>query len=246
MRSEIFRQLDEVRDSLPCSFHMKGELIKFFEATLSLLIPPSTEQRALEHKSTVIDIGSQLLPSNQFEEFLATLPATQLLIVSDAETILREDPAAQSLEEVLLCYPGFLATAAHRVAHSLYLLGYTLYARIISEHMHSRTGIDIHPGAKIGPRFCIDHGTGIVIGETCELGSDIKLFQGVTLGALNVKKEMASTKRHPTLCDSVVIYANATLLGPITVGAGSIIGANVWLNRSVSENSKISKATLQD
>jgi serine O-acetyltransferase len=156
----------------------------------------------------------------------------QLLL--DAEAIVKFDPAAQSIEEVLVAYPGFYATAIYRIAHQLHKQGIKTLPRILSEYAHSKTGIDIHPGAEIGESFFIDHGTGIVIGETTIIGKSVKVYQGVTLGALNVAKSAASTKRHPTIKDNVVIYSGATILGgDTTIGHDCIIGGNVWLTYSV-------------
>jgi serine O-acetyltransferase len=141
---------------------------------------------------------------------------------------------------VIRTYPGFYAIAAYRVAHALHLQNIGGIPRVITEHAHSRTGIDIHPGAKIGDHFCIDHGSGVVIGETCVIGNHVKIYQGVTLGALSVEKSDATKKRHPTIDDGVVIYAGATILGGETVvGHDSVIGGNVWLTRSVPPYSKI-------
>lgn len=162
------------------------------------------------------------------------------LIQKDADAILKGDPAAASRTEVIRTYPGFFAIAVFRLAHEFYKLGVPLIPRILTEHAHGQTGIDIHPGATIGERFCIDHGTGIVIGETVEIGNDVKIYQGVTLGALSVKKEFAKTKRHPTIEDRVVIYAGATILGGNTmIGHDSIIGGNVWIVKSVEPHSRI-------
>ncbi|CAN5361816.1 serine acetyltransferase [soil metagenome] len=150
------------------------------------------------------------------------------------------DPAAKSNSEVIRTYPGFYAIAAYRIAHELHRRGSVGIPRIITEHAHSKTGIDIHPAAKIGDHFCIDHGTGVVIGETTVIGNHVKIYQGVTLGALSVDKSDAEKKRHPTLEDNVVIYAGATILGGETViGRGSVIGGNVWLTRSIPPHSKI-------
>lgn len=161
-------------------------------------------------------------------------------IQKDADAILKGDPAAASRTEVIRTYPGFFAIAVYRLAHEFYKLGVPLIPRILTEHAHRETGIDIHPGASIGERFCIDHGTGIVIGETVEIGNDVKIYQGVTLGALSVKKEFAKTKRHPTIEDGVIIYAGATILGGNTIiGHDSIIGGNVWIVKSVEPNSRI-------
>ena len=155
-------------------------------------------------------------------------------LLLDAEAILKFDPAAQSIEEVLVAYPGFYATAIYRIAHQLHIQGIKTLPRILSEYAHSKTGIDIHPGAEIGESFFIDHGTGIVVGETSVIGNNVKVYQGVTLGALNVAKSTASTKRHPTIEDNVIIYSGATILGgDTTIGHDCIIGGNVWLTYSV-------------
>jgi serine O-acetyltransferase len=172
--------------------------------------------------------------------FLAALPEVHERSLEDAGAILAGDPAAESLDEVIAAYPGFLAIATHRVAHVIDALGVPLVPRLMAEVAHSRSGIDIHPGATIGRRFCIDHGTGVVVGETAIIGDDAKLYQGVTLGALSVAKTFAGTKRHPTIADRVVIYANATVLGGDTViGADSVIGGNVFLTTSVPPGSLV-------
>lgn len=173
------------------------------------------------------------------------LPALREMLDEDAMTAFALDPAARSVEEVVFSYPTLEAITAYRVAHELRLSGVPLIPRIISEYAHSRTGIDIHPGATIGRRIFIDHGTGVVVGETTRIGDDVKLYQGVTLGALSTKRgteELASslTRRHPTIENNVTIYAGATILGGETVvGEGSVIGGNVWLVRSVPAGSKI-------
>lgn len=155
-------------------------------------------------------------------------------LLLDAEAIVKFDPAAQSIEEVLVAYPGFYAAAVYRIAHQLHTQGIKTLPRLLSEYAHSKTGIDIHPGAQIGESFFIDHGTGIVIGETAIIGNNVKVYQGVTLGALNVAKSAASTKRHPTIEDNVIIYSGATILGgDTTIGHDCIIGGNVWLTYSV-------------
>jgi serine O-acetyltransferase len=172
--------------------------------------------------------------------FFASLPEIHRQLMIDATAIERGDPAAESVDEVILAYPGFLAIAVHRIAHRFRELGVPILPRVLSEWAHERTGIDIHPGAALGHPVVIDHGTGIVVGETAEIGNNVKLYQGVTLGALSVDKSLASTKRHPTIEDDVVIYANATILGGETViGRGSIIGGNVWLTSSVPPNSTV-------
>ena len=149
-------------------------------------------------------------------------------------------PAAQGLSEIISSYPGFYATALYRLAHALHQRGLPRLPRLLSEYAHQRTGIDIHPGARIGAAFCIDHGTGLVIGETAIIGANVQIYQGVTLGALSVTKGLQGTKRHPTIEDHVVIYAGATILGGSTViGAHSIIGGNVWLTESVPSHSRV-------
>lgn len=162
------------------------------------------------------------------------------LLLKDALFILNNDPASKTIDEIYISYPGFFAIAVYRLAHQLLHLNIPLIPRVFTEYAHSKTGIDIHPGAVIGESFFIDHGTGIVIGETTKIGENVKLYQGVTLGALSVSKDKASTKRHPTIEDNVVIYSGATILGGETIiGKNSIIGGNVWLTDSVQKKSKI-------
>jgi serine O-acetyltransferase len=172
--------------------------------------------------------------------YMEAIPNVHRLLKLDAESILKGDPAAVSRTEVIRTYPGFRAIAVYRLAHEFYKLGVPLIPRILTEHVHGLTGIDIHPGATIGERFCIDHGTGVVIGETVSIGNNVKIYQGVTLGALSVKKDLAKTKRHPTIEDNVIIYSGATILGGETViGYDSIVGGNVWLTKSVPPGSRI-------
>ena len=174
------------------------------------------------------------------ESFFDALPAIHELLLQDVAAMYAGDPAAKSTSEVIRSYPGFYAIAAYRIAHHLIKLGISDIPRIITEYAHSKTGVDIHPGAQIGHHFCIDHGTGIVIGETSVIGNHVKIYQGVTLGALSVNKDDAEKKRHPTIEDHVVIYAGATILGGETViGHNSVIGGNVWLTQSVPPHSKI-------
>ncbi|WP_292010967.1 serine acetyltransferase [Chryseobacterium sp.] len=176
----------------------------------------------------------------QVQQFFEQIPYIYDLLLLDAEEVLNFDPAAHSKEEIFISYPGFFATAIHRFAHQLYSQEVLILPRVISEYAHGKTGIDINPGAKIGKSFFIDHGTGVVIGETCIIGNHVKIYQGVTLGALSVSKDLASLKRHPTIQDHVVIYSGATILGGNTIiGEGSIIGGNVWLTHSVSTNSVV-------
>jgi serine O-acetyltransferase len=174
------------------------------------------------------------------DEFFEFLPSLYDLIEEDVNAMFQGDPAAKSRSEVVRTYPGFHAIAAYRIANTLHRLGVAEVPRMITEYAHSKTGIDIHPGATIGKSFCIDHGTGVVIGETTVIGDFVKIYQGVTLGALSVSKEDAEKKRHPTLQDHVVVYAGATILGgATTIGHHSIIGGNVWLTKSIPPHSKM-------
>ena len=172
-------------------------------------------------------------------DYLESLPKIRATLATDIEAAYEGDPACKSTDEVVLCYPGILAVTVYRLAHELYQLNIPLIPRIMTEWAHSETGIDIHPGATIGTHFFIDHGTGVVIGETCKIGNYVKIYQGVTLGALSFAKDgmgnlVRDSKRHPTLEDHVIIYANATVLGGnTTIGHDSVIGSSVWLVQSV-------------
>ncbi|MBS3965031.1 MAG: serine acetyltransferase [Methylomonas sp.] len=179
--------------------------------------------------------------------FAAQLPTIRRLIDSDIQAAYEGDPAASSPDEVLICYPGIIAILHHRTAHALYRLGAPLVARVIAEAAHSATGIDIHPGAQIEDSFFIDHGTGVVIGETTIIGKRVRVYQAVTLGAKRFAKDenghlVKGNARHPVVEDDVVIYAGATILGRITIGTGSVIGGNVWLTHSVPPHSHISQS----
>lgn len=173
-------------------------------------------------------------------DFILQLPDIASACHEDAEALLKLDPAAESIEEIILCYPGFLGAAVYRMAHALLNLGMPLLPRLMTEYAHQRTGIDIHPAAIIGRALAIDHGTGVVVGETAVIGDDVKIYQGVTLGALSVKKGARKQKRHPTIGNNVVIYASAIILGGDTVvGDNSVIGGNVWITSSVPANSRV-------
>lgn len=176
-------------------------------------------------------------------ELVVSLPAIRRLLDSDLKAAFAGDPAAISIDEVLLCYPCIVALIHHRIAHELYRLGTPLVARIIAELAHSRTGIDIHPGAEIGESFFIDHGTGVVIGQTAIIGKRVRLYQAVTLGArsfaTDAEGRLVNEPRHPIIEDDVTIYAGATILGRVTIGRGSVIGGNVWLTRSVPPCSRV-------
>jgi len=185
--------------------------------------------KILDHFDTGLDSNTDTA-----EQFIKSLPGVYSRLVSDAEAIFEGDPASRSVDEVVITYPGFYAIIVYRAAHELWRLEIPVMPRLWTEYAHGKTGIDIHPGARIGHSFCIDHGTGIVIGESSEIGNNVKIYQGVTLGALSVSKTIAGTKRHPTIEDHVTIYAGSTILGGQTVvGNHSVIGGNVWLTRSV-------------
>ena len=177
---------------------------------------------------------------NCAHKFISRVPAVHDMLWKDAELIFKGDPAAESVDEVILAYPGFMAIFIYRLAHELYKLNIPIIPRILSEHAHQITGIDIHPGATIGCPFFIDHGTGIVIGETTVIGKNVKMYQGVTLGALSVDKTMQNTKRHPTIEDDVILYSQAVILGGNTViGKSSIVGGNSWVTQSTPPNSVV-------
>jgi len=176
-----------------------------------------------------------------WSDYLNKLPVILEKLNLDAQAIAKNDPAANSVEEVYLSYPGFFAIAIYRLSHEFYKFGLPLVPRLMTECAHSITGTDINPGAKIGSSFFIDHATGVVIGETAVIEDNVKIYQGVTLGALTVNKTLKNVKRHPTIKKNVTIYANATILGGETViGENSVIGGNVWLTKSVPENSMVS------
>lgn len=201
--------------------------------------------KSLQWKKHVSENGKEkqeiLLEAEEItHSFLSYLPDLRAVLKCDAEALFEGDPAAKSINEVILSYPGFQAILVYRIANFFYKKEIPLIPRQMSELVHSSTGIDIHPGATIGRRFCIDHGTGIVIGETAVIGDHVKLYQGVTLGAFSVDKNSAAKKRHPTIDDGVTIYARSTILGGDTViGKNSVVGGNVWLTESLPENTKI-------
>lgn len=179
--------------------------------------------------------------------FIAALPRVRHLLGTDVMAAFEGDPAATSPDEAIFSYPGLLAIMSYRIAHELLLLKVPLIPRMITEHAHSVTGIDIHPGARIGERFFIDHGTGVVIGETCVIGKNVRLYQGVTLGAKSFPLDeqgnpIKGIDRHPIVEDDVIVYSNATILGRVTIGKGSSVGGNVWLTRSLPPNSALTQA----
>jgi serine O-acetyltransferase len=233
---------------------LKRDVAAFVDGLLGLLFPQLSEESGATADEIQVSLtlvrrelrellGPLEAPARATEvarSFVGALPDLYGQIRLDGEAIVAGDPAAESLDEVISAYPGFLAIAIHRVAHEIHRLGVRVLPRLLAEVAHTRTGIDIHPGAAIGRGLCIDHGTGLVIGETAVIGDEVKLYQGVTLGALSVAKSAAGTKRHPTIGDRVVIYANATVLGGNTVvGHDSLVGGNVWLTHSVPPHSLV-------
>lgn len=217
----------------------------------SLLVQAGLELRYVGRHAPKAGNEHQQQAVQIVREFAARLPAVRRLLDSDVLAAYKGDPAARSVDEVLICYPGVLAIIHHRLAHELYRLGLPLLARMVAEQAHTQTGIDIHPGAQIGEGFFIDHGTGVVIGETAVIGQRVRLYQAVTLGAKRFETDdegalLKGTPRHPIIEDDVVIYAGATVLGRITIGRGSSIGGNVWLTRSVPPGSQVTQARSQE
>lgn len=235
---------------------LQGEALRtHVEARMAGLYESLTEQikRALAH-GTKLDEPCGCSDAEACElaaDFLSQLPRMRQLMASDVQAAYAGDPAASCIDEVIFSYPSVYAIMAYRFAHELYRLDVPLIPRIMTEHAHYRTGIDIHPGTEIGSRFFIDHGTGVVVGGTAVIGNNVKLYQGVTLGAFSFDQDadgnlIRNTKRHPTIEDDVVIYAGATILGGDTVvGRGSVIGGNVWLTQSVPPGSRVVQNSQQ-
>ncbi|MES3025573.1 MAG: serine O-acetyltransferase EpsC [Pseudomonadota bacterium] len=226
-----------VGNTLNTTLHVLTEQVR--RALLFVADPDGREDNALRHDAVSLT-----------RDFIAQLPEIRGLLVGDLQAAFQGDPAANSVAEVLLCYPGAIAIIYYRLAHALYRLGAVFLARMISDIAHSLTGIDIHPGASIGAHFFIDHGTGVVIGETAVIGQRVRLYQAVTLGAKRFPTDehgvlIKGNARHPIVEDDVVIYAGATVLGRITIGRGSTIGGNVWLTQSVPPNSNITQAQMR-
>ncbi len=256
----------EIIDSFPKMLFIRNESIlhtvpsmkqtqEFVDELISLLFPVKISahrtsdevdlkwhEMQFRFKSLLLPIEKNLNSSidDLSDDFFSQIPNIFEGLLKDADLFLNNDPAAYSVEEVMLSYPGFYAIAVYRLANSLYRLRVPIIPRVMSEYAHSKTGIDINPGATIGEGFYIDHGTGIVIGETTVIGKNVKIYQGVTLGALSVSKGLANAKRHPSIEDNVIIYSGSTILGGETViGHDTIIGGNVWLTESVQPNSVV-------
>ena len=222
-----------------------GSALSRLEEQVQLDLRYKLHDQSLENLQQITAQANELV-----RRFSRSLPLIRLTLDTDVEAAYHGDPAARSVDEVLLCYPGIIAITFHRIAHQLYRLGVPLVARIVAEIAHSETGIDIHPGASIGASFFIDHGTGVVIGETTVIGERVRIYQNVTLGAKRFPtgENGALEKglpRHPLIEDDVVIYAGATLLGRINIGKGSIIGGNVWLTESIPAGSHVTQALSQ-
>lgn len=249
--SEIGSKLNAVSKCLALN---KKELEAALDSLIhNVLFPICTSDQSSEKSlfvfySVMVGNLSALMDKKQAEDivdaFMVKLPELQKKLYKEAEVFNQYDPAANTVEEVIITYPGFFALVVHRISHELYKLNTPIIPRLFSEYAHSKVGVDINPGAQIGHSFYIDHGTGIVIGETTIIGNNVKIYQGVTLGALFVTKELSNKKRHPTIEDNVVIYAGATILGGTTVvGHDSTIGGNAWLTRSVVPYSQVVQNT---
>ena len=242
----LLQAIKEQKQEIPVSILLKQESQRFTQLLFNALFDQATDaEKALVELEalfrTIRDIVCPEIkgkPCKTWQDFTLSIPELFCSLKKDATTIYDHDPAAHSIEEVYLAYPGFFAIAIYRMAREFYSLGLPLIPRLMTEYAHQITGIDIHPGAHIGQSFFIDHGTGVVIGETAEIHENVKLYQGVTLGALKVNKQLKSIKRHPTIEKNVIIYANASILGGDTViGENSIIGGNTWLTASVPKDS---------
>ena len=224
----------------------------FIVRTLEGALHALTRQIELELALAVEWKGDNRIDSSRrapdiAKDVAAALPSVRALLDTDVRAAFAGDPSAKSIDEIIFCFPGFAAIIRHRLAHALYDLGVTMIARIIAEVAHSQTGIDIHPGARIGEGFFVDHGTGVVIGETAVIGRNVRLYQAVTLGAKRFEVDASgalikNTPRHPIVEDDVVVYSGATVLGRVTIGKGSSIGGNVWLTHSVPPGSTITQA----
>lgn len=253
---EFAEKLLGKRELHSCNASLKTESIEFLDELIDFLFPHFSNKVYYSHEDVIAKL--QLLERNLISllkkangnfskdiedianKFISNIPKVHDMLWDDAEAIYKGDPAAENIDEVILAYPGFMAILIYRLAHELYKLNVTIIPRILTEHAHKITGIDIHPGAMIDSPFFIDHGTGIVIGETTKIGKNVKIYQGVTLGALSVDKSLMHTKRHPTILDNVIIYSQAVILGGETIiGENSIIGGNAWVTQSIPPNSVV-------
>lgn len=264
MSDALLTELNQIKDEQldkEAGLPDRREIVYILKETQVLMFPQFYSFSELSQKETLTELSCslekqiRLVKQKLCEEcksagkltdlFLESLPEVKRLLLSDVQAIYDGDPAARSKAEIILCYPGFYAISIYRIAHVLYRLGVPYIPRVMSEYAHEKTGIDINPGAVIGHSFCIDHGTGIVIGETATIGDHVKLYQGVTIGARSFELDkdgnpVKSGKRHPDIGNNVIVYANATILGGDTyIGDDSVIGGNVWLIHSVPEKTKL-------
>ncbi len=253
IKRSLTERLGEAHSSYVFRSDLRAWSDEFVASCLALLFPQFAQDRTSADKRLLgisnsldqaLDDLRQAYPNvapGIGTKFVHALNDAYDLLVEDADAFYQNDPAAESIDEIILAYPGFYAIATHRLAHILYRLEIPLLPRLLGEHAHRRTGVDLHPGATIGRSFFLDHGTGVVIGETTVIGNGVKIYQGVTLGAHHVHKRLANTKRHPTIEDEVVIYAHATILGGDTrIGFQSVIGGNCWITESVPAHSVVS------
>ena len=257
----LFDQYNKFRKEVPSMIKAHN----FTDNIINFLFPVKTERRCTQPQIELnlaqlqLDFKDLLGPMEKVldepidimtDKFFKKIPDIYESLIKDAKIFLDSDPAARSIESVILYYPGFYSIAIYRLSHVLYKLKIPFLPRMITEYSHSNTGIDIHPGAEIGENFFIDHGTGVVIGETTIIGNNVKIYQGVTLGAIYVKKSMGGKKRHPTIEDNVIVYSGSTILGGDTVvGHDTIVGGNVWLTKSVPSYSVVyheSKTVIRD
>ncbi len=247
-QSKLLQAINKQKQEIKVSVALKQESQRFTILLFNALFDQGTEaEKALvELEDLFLKIRNLACPDivgrpcKTWEDFTHSIPDLFCSLKKDATAIFNNDPAAKSIEEVYLAYPGFFAISIYRMAREFFKLGLPLIPRLMTEYAHQLTGIDIHPGAQIGNSFFIDHGTGIVIGETTEIHDNVKIYQGVTLGALKVKKHLKNSKRHPTIEKNVVIYANASILGGETViGENSMVGGNTWLTASIPKNSRV-------
>ena len=246
VRDEVIGVLNDIRKLMfPAYFapeDAKGDPVLFTHPLMNSIYFRIRKQIALAlsfHAKRDVSAEASEIAS----KFVSDLPEIHRILLTDAQATFEGDPAAQSREEIIFSYPGFFAIFVYRVANLLYKAGVPFVPRMMTEHAHGKTGIDINPGATIGEYFFIDHGTGIVIGETTVIGKNVKIYQGVTLGALSPRKgqSLSGVKRHPTVCDNVTIYSGASILGGDTViGEGAVIGGNTFITESVSQNTKVS------
>jgi serine O-acetyltransferase len=254
-KNQIIQNINSLKSDFSTNYSIKTKTETFTEKLFYTLFDGSAPlDKSIDELELLFKEISSIAckkPSDMcdsiWEKFLASLPSVLEKLNQDAAYILENDPASNSLEEVYLAYPGFYAIAIYRLSHELYLLDLLLFSRLMSEYAHRITGTDIHAGAEIASPFFVDHATGIVIGETTVIEKNVKIYQGVTLGALSITKEMKNSKRHPTVEEEVCIYANATILGGnTTIGKGSVIGGNSWVTKSIPANSIVTNTTTTE